>query len=67
MIYHSFLSLIKGVFQSGFDLISDHNMAYYISYLEQAMQAEIKNKTATMLELDVTRVGGAEGLKAKKK
>ena len=61
-----FISLVKSAFESGFDLIADHNMSYYISYLDQAMQAEIKDKTATMLELDVTRVGGAEGLKAAK-
>ncbi|MGD1854300.1 MAG: hypothetical protein ACFB2W_08605 [Leptolyngbyaceae cyanobacterium] len=63
----SFFSLTKGIFKSGLDLISDHNMSYYIDYLDRAMQAEIKNKTATMLELDLTRVGGAESLRAKQK
>lgn len=61
-----FIGLVKGVFESGFDLIADHNMSYYISYLDQAMQAEVRDKTATMLELDVNRVGGAEGLRAAK-
>ena len=63
----SFVSLAKGVFESGLDLIADHNMSYYISYLDKALQAEIRDKTATMLELDVSRVGGAESLRARQK
>lgn len=63
----SFLSLANNAFKSGLDLIADHNMSYYISYLDDAMRAEAKDKAATMLELDVSRVGGAEGLRAAKK
>ena len=65
----SLTSFAKGLFELGFDLIADHNMSYYIDYLDKALQAEIKDKAATMLELDINRVGGAEGLReaAKKK
>ncbi len=52
------VGLLKSLFESGFDLIADHNMAYYISYLAQAMEAENKDKKATHLEEDVNRVGG---------
>ena len=57
----------KSLFESGFDLIADHGMPYYISYLNKAMEEELKDRAATMLELDVQRVGGAEKLKQMRK
>ncbi|MEL6130594.1 MAG: hypothetical protein AAFR30_11910, partial [Cyanobacteria bacterium J06628_4] len=53
-----FVGLLKSLFEAGFDLISDHNMSYYISYLDKAMEAEYKDKKATNLEEDMNRVGG---------
>lgn len=53
-----FVGLIKSLFEAGFDLISDHNMSYYISHLDEAMEAEYKDKKATHLEEDImNRVG----------
>ena len=63
----SLLGLGKSLFESGFDLIADHGMPYYISYLDKAMEEELKDRAATMLELDVHRVGGAEKLKQMQK
>ena len=48
----------KSLFESGLDLIADHGMPYYISYLDKALEEELKDKAATGLELDITRVGG---------
>lgn len=62
-----FVGFVKSLFESSFDLIADHGMPYYISYLDKAMQEELKNQAASMLELDVNRVGGAEKLKQMKK
>ncbi|MEM8611618.1 MAG: lipase family protein [Cyanobacteria bacterium P01_H01_bin.105] len=57
----------KSLFESSFDLIADHGMPYYISYLNKALEEEIKDKAATTLELDINRIGGAEKLKQMKK
>lgn len=39
------IGLIKSISESGLDLITDHSMAYYISNLEKAMQAEKLRQT----------------------
>ncbi|NEP61288.1 MAG: lipase family protein [Symploca sp. SIO2G7] len=52
------IGLVKSLFESGFDLISDHSMSYYISYLAEAMEKERKNRVVTKLENDVNRLGG---------
>ena len=52
------IGLAKSLFESGLDLIADHNMSYYISYLARAVDEEIQDKTARMLENDVNRAGG---------
>lgn len=43
--------LVKGLVGAGFDLISDHNMEYYISHLDKAMQEEAEDKAAKMLDI----------------
>lgn len=63
----SLFGFSKSLFESSFDLIADHGMPYYISYLNKALEEELKDKAATVLELDVNRVGGAEKLKRMKK
>lgn len=50
----------QSLFESSFDLIADHGMPYYISYLNKALEEELKDKAATVLELDINRIGGAE-------
>ncbi|MFG6093803.1 lipase family protein [Leptothoe sp. ISB3NOV94-8A] len=65
--FDGFMGLVKSAFESGLDLIADHSMSYYISNLDQAMEDEIKDIKVTKLEQDVSRVGGAEGLKRVKK
>ncbi|MEM9804234.1 MAG: lipase family protein, partial [Cyanobacteria bacterium P01_D01_bin.56] len=52
------IGLAKGLFESGFELISDHSMSYYVSYLAQAMEQEKQNRAATRLENDINRLGG---------
>ncbi|MBT9317797.1 lipase family protein [Leptothoe spongobia] len=52
------IGLVKSLFESGFDLISDHSMSYYISYLAKAMDEEKQDRVATKLETDVNRSGG---------
>ncbi|MBE9069726.1 lipase family protein [Leptolyngbya cf. ectocarpi LEGE 11479] len=59
-ILDSLFSFGKSLFESSFDLIADHGMPYYISYLDKALEEELKDKAATVLELDINRVGGAE-------
>ncbi|MEO1393175.1 MAG: lipase family protein [Cyanobacteria bacterium J06634_5] len=43
--------LVRGIFGAGFDLITDHNMEYYISHLNDALQEELEDKAAQMLEV----------------
>ncbi|MEM7793442.1 MAG: lipase family protein [Cyanobacteria bacterium P01_C01_bin.118] len=57
-VFDSLIGLGKSLFESGFDLISDHSMSYYISYLTKAMDEEKKDYLATKLENDVNRLGG---------
>ncbi|MEL6601963.1 MAG: lipase family protein [Cyanobacteria bacterium J06614_10] len=45
------VGLVKGLVGAGFDLISDHNMEYYISHLDKAMQEEAEDKAAQMLDI----------------
>ncbi len=52
------IGLVKGLFESGFDLISDHSMSYYISYLTKAMEEEQQDRAARRLENDINRLGG---------
>lgn len=52
------IGLGKSLFESGFDLIADHSMSYYVSYLAQAMDLEKQNRAATRLENDINRLGG---------
>jgi hypothetical protein len=52
------IGLFKGLFESGFDLISDHSMSYYISYLAKATDEEKQDRAARKLESDVNRLGG---------
>jgi hypothetical protein len=52
----SLVGFIKGLFESSFDLIADHSMSYYISYLDKALEQEIEDKVAEMLETDKARV-----------
>ncbi|MEM9809115.1 MAG: lipase family protein, partial [Cyanobacteria bacterium P01_D01_bin.56] len=52
------IGLGKGLFESGFDLISDHSISYYVSYLSQAMEQEKQNRAVTKLENDINRLGG---------
>ena len=52
------IGLGKSLFESGFDLISDHSMSYYVSYLAKAMEQEKQNRAATKLENDINRLGG---------
>lgn len=52
----SISGLIKSLFESNFDnLMRDHNIFYYVSYLKRCMDEEIQNKNATKLENDVRR------------
>lgn len=53
------VGLMKGLFESGFDLISDHGMAYYISHLNHALEEEIMDYAAS--ELNLTE-GGKEAV-----
>ncbi|MEM9484267.1 MAG: lipase family protein [Cyanobacteria bacterium P01_F01_bin.116] len=52
------LGLGKSLFESGFDLITDHSMSYYISYLNKAVEEAEQDQEATKLETDVRRLGG---------
>lgn len=52
------IGLFKSLFESGFDLISDHSMSYYTSYLAKAVDEERQDRQARMLENDVNRLGG---------
>ncbi|NEP17459.1 MAG: lipase family protein [Leptolyngbya sp. SIO4C1] len=54
--WDALLGLAKSVFDKGFDLIADHSMQYYISYLDKALQEEIEDRAAIMLETDKSRV-----------
>ena len=43
---------MKGILGAGFDLISDHNMEYYISHLDTALKEEAEDKAAKMLDVE---------------
>ena len=43
--------LVKGISGSGFDMIADHNMEYYISHLDKALKEEAENKAAHFVEV----------------
>ncbi|MEL6814555.1 MAG: lipase family protein [Cyanobacteria bacterium J06598_3] len=45
------IGLLKGISGSGFDLITDHNMEYYISHLDNALKEELEDKVAHRLEM----------------
>ncbi|MEL7140636.1 MAG: lipase family protein [Cyanobacteria bacterium J06573_11] len=45
------VGVVKGVLGAGFDLISDHNMEYYISHLDTALKEEAEDKAAQMLDI----------------
>ncbi len=45
------LGFVKGIFGAGFDIITDHNMAYYISHLDTALTEEREDKVAHKLEM----------------
>ncbi|MEM8804994.1 MAG: lipase family protein [Cyanobacteria bacterium P01_G01_bin.38] len=47
--------IAKGLFESGFDLIADHSMQYYISYLNKTLQQELEDQAAAILEHDKDR------------
>ena len=69
-IYRAFdglVGLLKSVFESGLDLISDHSMSYYISNLDTARENEIKDIKVTRLEQNINRIGSAEAIKRMKK
>ncbi|MEA5463816.1 lipase family protein [Leptothoe sp. PORK10 BA2] len=53
-----FIGLIKSLFETGFDLITDHSMSCYISHLTQTLEGESKDRKATSLEEDINRLGG---------
>jgi len=44
--------LVKGISGSGFGMITDHNMEYYISHLDQAIKEEAEDKAAHFIEID---------------
>ena len=46
------LGVVKGILGAGFDLISDHNMEYYISHLDTALKEEAEDKAAKMLDVE---------------
>lgn len=52
------IGLAKSVFEAGFDLITDHSMSYYISYLAKAVDEAEQDQEATQLETDTRRLGG---------
>ncbi|MEM9087602.1 MAG: lipase family protein [Cyanobacteria bacterium P01_F01_bin.53] len=45
------LGFVKGIFGAGFDIITDHNMAYYISHLDTALTEEREDMVAHKLEM----------------
>lgn len=59
-VFDGLVGLAKSLFESGFDLISDHSMSYYISNLDKVLTDETKNKKAKKLEDSRERVGGAQ-------
>lgn len=52
----SLIGFIKGLFESGLDLIADHDMTYYISHLNKSLLQELEDKAAEQLDADKTRV-----------
>lgn len=52
------LGFIRSLFESNFDLISDHSVSYYVSHLAKVMNQEKQNRMATRLENDINRLGG---------
>ena len=44
--------LVKGISGSGFGMITDHNMEYYISHLDKALKEEAEDKAAHLLEIN---------------
>ncbi len=52
----SAVGFAKGLFESGIDLLADHNMEFYISSLARSYQKELENRAAEQLENDRSRV-----------
>ncbi|MEL6938878.1 MAG: lipase family protein [Cyanobacteria bacterium J06598_1] len=50
-LFDSTLGFVKGALGAGFDMITDHNMEYYISHLDKALKEESEDKAAHMLEI----------------
>ena len=50
-IIDSSWGLIKGVSGAGFDMITDHNMEYYVSHLDKALKEDAEDKAAHMIEV----------------
>ena len=44
--------LIKGISGSGFDMITDHNMEYYISHLDSALKEEAEDKATHLARIE---------------
>ncbi|MEO1591102.1 MAG: lipase family protein [Cyanobacteria bacterium J06632_22] len=55
-LWDSAVGLCKGLFESGIDLLADHNMEYYISSLKRSYERELENRAAERLAQDKTRV-----------
>ncbi|MEL7356367.1 MAG: lipase family protein [Cyanobacteria bacterium J06560_6] len=50
-IADSLWGLTKGALGSGFDMITDHSMEYYISHIDTALKEEAEDEAAHMLEI----------------